>query len=146
MPAAHLWHPAVVHYPLALLTAGLGLEAAGRATGRRSLADAASWMLRLGAASAWLALGLGLLAERSAPHVPSAWETMADHETAAYWTAGLFTLLAAWKGWGRAQRWLPLAWALALFPLIRTAYLGGELVFTHAVGVKGPGAEFQGVR
>lgn len=135
MPPLYLLHPAVVHFPLALLIAGGGAAAVGEWKGRKDWAGAATWLLWAGAVSAWVALGLGLLAEKTAPHVPSAWEVMEAHETAAFWTAGLFTAAAIWRSSGRWRRAQVLFWLFALLPLIRTAQLGGELVFTHGVGV-----------
>lgn len=135
MPPLYLLHPAVVHFPLALLIAGAGAAAVGEWRGRPKLTEAATWLLWLGAASLWAALGLGLLAEKTAPHVPSAWEVLEAHETAAFWTAGLFTAAALWRSWGRYRRAQVVFWLLALLPLIRTAQLGGELVFTHGFGV-----------
>ena len=137
MPKPWLWHPAVVHFPLALLLAGL---AACVLDVRRSkpawLADAVSWLLWLGTASAWLAVGLGLLAAKTAPHVPPDWETLADHQTLAYWSVGLFTGLSIWRLFWR-ERWpkvFALAWLAAAAVLVLTAYHGGELVFTYNMG------------
>ena len=133
----YLLHPAVVHFPIALLLSGLAAACAFAASKRRAwLADAASWLLWLGTASAWVAGGLGLLAQKTAPHVPPAWETLADHKTFAFWTIGTFTVLAIWRISFR-ERWpraFLLAWFIAAGVLIATAYQGGELVFTHNMG------------
>lgn len=138
LPPPYLLHPAVVHYPIALLTAGLAGAGLDAATRRRWswLADTVTWLLWLGTASAWLAAGLGYLAARSAPHVPSAWETLADHRALALWTVGSFTALSAWRALAR-ERWPRLflaAWLLAAGVLLATAGEGGELVFAHNMG------------
>lgn len=133
----YLLHPAIVHFPVALLLAGLGAAGAWAVSKRRAwLADAASWLLWLGTASAWAAAGLGLLAEKTAPHVPSAWEALGEHETLAYWTLALFTVLSLWRFFfsGRAPRLFLAAWLVAAAVLLSTAYHGGELVFTHNMG------------
>ena len=137
MSKLYLLHPAVVHFPLALLLTGLGTAAADAWSKRRPwLADATSWLLWLGTASAWAALGLGLLAIRTAPHVPPAWETVADHQMFAFWTVGIFTTLSIWR-WRWRER-LPIifltAWLGGALILGVTAYYGGELVFTHNMG------------
>ena len=137
MTKLFLLHPAFVHFPIALLLTGLA--AACVSAWWKSwawLADAVSWLLWLGTASAWVAAGLGFLAEKTAPHVPSAWETLDKHQTLAYWTLGVFTTLSLWRFFFR-DRWPRLfliAWLAAAAVLLATAYQGGELVFTHNMG------------
>lgn len=137
MPKPFLLHPAFVHFPIALLLTGLA--AACVFAWRKKwawLADTVSWLLWLGTASAWVAAGLGYLAERTAPHVPPAWETLADHQTLAYWTLGLFTALSVWRFFYR-ERWpriFIIAWLIAAGVLMATGYEGGELVFSHNMG------------
>ncbi len=132
-----LLHPAFVHFPIALLLTGLVMACAFAMSKRRAgLADAVSWLLWLGTASAWVAAGLGLLAQKTAPHVAPAWETLSDHQTLAYWTVGLFTILSLWRFFGcdRWPRLFLLAWLGSAAVLLATAYEGGELVFTHNMG------------
>lgn len=145
----HLLHPAWVHFPIALLITGLAaalLDAAPKrgaadAARRRPewLKPASAWLLWLGTAAAWIAMGLGLLAERTAKHVPMAWEELADHKTLAFWTVGLFTALSLWKKFFPER--LPwvfiVGWALAAGVLLATAYHGGEVVFSFGMGVAG---------
>lgn len=137
MPPLYLLHPPVVHFPIALLSVGLAGAMVDAWSKRWTwLADAASWLLWLGTASAWEAGGLGLLAEKTAPHVPPAWETLAAHQTLAYWTIGSFTALSLWRYFFR-DRWPRLfliAWIAAAGLLMATGYQGGELVFTHNMG------------
>lgn len=132
-----LLHPAAVHFPVALLTAGWAAAVYGLKDER--WAEAASWLLWAGTLSAWIALGLGLLAERTAPHVPSAWETLAEHETLGWWTVGAFTGLSLWR-WRRGARdreglLQAAAWLAACALLGATAWHGGELVYRHGMGV-----------
>ena len=140
----HLLHPAVVHFPLALLLAGGAARAVS--ISRRApawLEDATAWLLWAGALTAWLAVVLGHVAEDSAAHVPGAWRLLNAHEQLATWTAGFYTVLSALvftlrrKGWpGRWSReGVALAWIFGWAFLLRTAYFGGELVFTHGMGV-----------
>ncbi len=145
LPEPYHLHPVAVHFPIALLTAGLAAALYRAARGGPTwLNEAVSWLLWLGALSAWAAFGLGLLAQESAPHVPPAWETLADHETLAHWTVGLFTALSIWRIWMhrkgyRAGRGAALAfiaaWLAAAGVLAKTAHLGGRLVYTHGMGV-----------
>ena len=140
MPEPYVLHAALVHFPIALLLTGLAAVSIGEFTGRRHgwLAEATSWLLWLGTASAWIAVALGLFAERTAPHVPPAWETLADHKTLGLWTAGVFSLLAAWRLFFK-QRWartLIVVWIAAAALLLATAYEGGELVFNYNMGTQ----------
>ncbi len=132
-----LWrlHPIVVHFPIALLTVGLAAAWWGHVRKLDRLADAATWLLWLGAASVCAAAGLGLLAEKTAHHVPPAWETLADHKTWGLWTAGLFVLLSLWRWTKRAPLFMLLAWLFAWAILVRVADLGGDLVYTYGMGV-----------
>lgn len=137
-PPLYLLHPPIVHYPIALLTVGLAAVLVDAVSRRRWswMADAVSWLLWVGTASAWVAAGLGYLAENTAPHVPPAWETLADHQTLACWTVGSFTFLSAWRCFFRER--LPklflFAWLTAAAMLMATSYEGGELVFSHNMG------------
>ncbi|MEE8425239.1 MAG: DUF2231 domain-containing protein [Elusimicrobiota bacterium] len=139
-------HPIAVHFPIALLSVGLLAAVVEAARGKPAwLAEAVSWLLWLGTVSALAAVGLGHLAEETAPHVPSAWEILYDHENLAHWTAGLFSVLSLGRLWlrrrkGKAPRWaggaLLLAWMVAAGLLAYTGYLGGKLVFVHGMGVE----------
>lgn len=145
MPLApyHL-HPAAVHFPIALLA--LGLAAAGvrlRPRAPEWLARAESWLLWLGTLSAWCALGLGLLAENTAPHKPLAWEVLADHKTLAWWTCAVFTALSALRFFvlkkrrdeGRWRAAQLILWLAGYVLLAATALHGAELVYRFAMGV-----------
>lgn len=137
MPKLYLLHPVAVHFPIALLTLGLAAAWWAKLRGEpRWLEEAVPWLLWLGTLSAWTAMGLGLLAEETAPHVPTAWKTVDLHETMAFWTVGLFTGLSVWRYWfGKRAQWAFLAlWLAASAVLLGTGYFGGELVFTHGMG------------
>jgi uncharacterized membrane protein len=135
-----LLHPAAVHFPIALLSLGLVPAFLSRRGARPELSFAASWLLWLGTLSAWVAAGLGVLAESTAPHVPAAWEALADHKALGLWTAGVFTVLALWRWrWPRKGPALFLvAWFAAAGLIFATAKEGGEVVFTHGMGVGAP--------
>lgn len=137
-------HPMVVHFPLALLSTGLVLALWDAWARSAKAAESAAWLLWVGTASAWIAFGLGLLAERTAPHVPAAWETMADHQALATWTCAVFTALSAFSLVARRKGWAPLpcarllaaGWLLGFALLAAAAGKGGELVFRHGLGVE----------
>lgn len=130
-----LYHPLAVHFPVVLLTAGW---LAGALRRRAAWAGPASdWALWVGTVLAWAALGLGVLAEKTAPHVPPAWQTLSRHESLAWWTVGVFTALSLWRRYapGRFQGVFMFAWLAACGLLAATAHQGAELVYTHGMGV-----------
>lgn len=137
MPKLYLLHPPVVHFPIALLIVGFAGAVAGYFSERWDRhTDAISWLLWLGTASAWATMGLGLLAARTAPHVPPAWQTLDLHQTLAYWTVGVSTLLSIWRFFWR-EKWPLLflaGWAVVAVLATATGFQGGELVFTHNMG------------
>lgn len=135
MELYHL-HPIAVHFPIAFLTLGFAIGCAAIRDRPAWLAAASSWLLWFGTVSAWVALGFGLLAQKTAPHVPPAWETLADHKDLAFWTVGMFTFLSAWRLWmkGRCEKIFLIVWLVSLGVLIATAYEGGELVFMFGMG------------
>lgn len=136
-------HPAAVHFPIALLA--LGAAAAGLRLRRERpwASEAESLLLWLGTASAWAALGFGLLAEKTAPHVPLAWEVLAEHEELAWWTVSVFTALSLLRLYavrtgrdaGKVRAAQALLWLIGFGLLLSTATHGGELVFGFGVGV-----------
>ena len=140
IPPLYLFHPIAVHFPIALLSIGFFAAFLAGLLRKRAaftwIDDAASWLLWLGTLGAWAAMGLGLLAEDKAPHVPEAWEVLSDHKTHAFWTVGVFSVLSIWRIF-RKKDFKPqlIAWALCLGLLLSTAYLGGRLVFDFGMGV-----------
>lgn len=144
MPELYQLHPAAVHFPIALLFLGAAVAAVRLIkSSPRWLSLAESWLLWLGTLSAWAALGLGLLAENYAPHKPLAWEVLADHKTLAFWTCGVFSVLALLRLWSthRAHqadrwRWLQLGlWLAGIVLLAATGLHGGRLVFDFGMGL-----------
>ena len=140
-------HPAAVHFPIALLA--LGGAAAGlrlRKSAPEWLSKAESWLLWLGALSAWVVLGLGLLAEKTAPHRALAWEVLAEHEELAWWTVAVFTALSLLRLYavrrgpdaGKLRVAQILLWMIGLGLLVATAMHGAELVYGFGMGVSVP--------
>ena len=144
MPKIYQLHPAAVHFPIALLAAGLAVAAARlRRSSPHWLSFGESWLLWLGTFAAWTALAFGFLAERTAPHKPLAWEVLADHKTLAWWTCGVFTALSLLRFWATergldAGRWRAaqlFLWLAGFALLLATARHGGELVYDFGMGL-----------
>lgn len=138
---AYLYHPMAVHFPIALLALGMLAALGSLIQGGRAdwLRPASLWILGLGTLGLWAALGLGLLAARTAPHVPAAWRVMALHRQLAWSSAVLFSVLTpAWAYARGKARWaVLLAWLLAYGVLAYTAHQGARLVFEFGLGSAG---------
>jgi uncharacterized membrane protein len=144
-------HPALVHFPVALLLTALALEAAAVVLRRERwwLDRAAACLLGLGAVSALLTYWSGRQAEDSLRDVAaSAQPAIARHADMALWTSAFFLLFALVRiGIGvrvsRSGRQLALAPRLASLValsvgaalLVVTADRGGALVYRHGVSV-----------
>lgn len=143
-------HPALVHFPIALLPAALALDLVVRWTGGRPDLDrvaAGVWVA--GALSAWIALEAGEAAAETLLHLtPRAEAALAEHSDLGHWAFWLFALLAAVRATltlrerGRSRvvfgalRWGLVAAAVAALVLMAVAAdHGGALVYGHGIGV-----------
>jgi len=144
MPTLYQVHPAIVHFPIALLCLGAAIAAVRLIrSSPQWLSLAESGLLWLGTLSAWAALGFGLLAEKWAPHKPLAWEVLADHKTLGFWTCGVFSVFALLRLWttqrGRSpDQWRALQllfWIGGLALLLATGQHGGRLVYDFGMGL-----------
>ena len=144
MPKLYQLHPAAVHFPIVLLATGMAVAVLRlRKSAPHWLSFAESWLLALGTLAAWAALGLGLVAEKFAPHKPLAWEVLADHETLAWRTVGVFSVLCVARFWaverasdsGRGRAVQVFLWLAGFVLLISTARHGGALVYDFGMGL-----------
>lgn len=138
----HELHPALIHAPLVLLPAAAIVDVAA-VTSRRRLRRFGLEMA--GRRLWWAAVGTGLVAGLAG--MAASQEIRLDDEAAqdAMWLHGIgnFTILLAGAGlgaWRSAHRATPASAAIgasAVAAAVYTAWLGGELVYTHGAGVKG---------
>jgi uncharacterized membrane protein len=154
MPPWNHIHPAIVHFPIALLTVAPLLVLVGLLwpAQRRGTHASALLLLVLGFGGLLLALESGEAVERYARATPALLVGVREHEVAAQWTALIFGVLGVafavlWtlpllrKGalprnleLGLLVLWLLLS-AAGILALGRTGHLGGHLVHdlhTHA--------------
>ena len=147
-------HPALIHFPIALLTLAPLLVLLGLLwpAQRRGIHASALLLLVLGFGGLVLALESGEAVERYARATPALLAGVRDHELAAQWTTLLFGLLGTAFAllWflpllrkrelsrkvelGGLVLWLLLS-AAGVLSLVRTGHLGGHLVHdlhTHA--------------
>jgi uncharacterized membrane protein len=136
-------HPALVHFPIALLPTTLVVDALGRATGNGTLLAAGRAGIAVAAGSA-LAAGLaGLVAQESSRFDPHTRDVLVTHRNLNL----AVIALTAWMAARRAGRDRPgtgylLAGLAGIGVTSYSAYLGGHMVYEHGVGV----AEAGGVR
>ena len=134
-------HAALNDLPPALLLCAVLFDLAGWILKRDSLIWAGIWTLWAGVIGGWAAVIAGELAEEKIEHGEAIHEIMKQHEKYALIAMIIFTVVLAWKLLRRFQqkgiedRILKLVSLFALSILIRTAQLGGQLVFDHAAGV-----------
>ncbi|MBX6341682.1 MAG: DUF2231 domain-containing protein [Thermomicrobiaceae bacterium] len=131
-------HPAIVHFPIALLLVSLALDLAGMALRRADLARAGLIAFALGSiGAAASALSGPEEAVRDAAALPA----LHRHEAFAAATIALclalFWLRIGHRG-GRRARGKLLSLTLSLLTaasIAATGYYGGRLVYDHAVGI-----------
>jgi len=141
------WHPMVVHFPVALvISAAAMLWGARLLPGDRvaaTLATVGTWNLCLGTAAAVAALGTGLAAVIGLRVGEQAHLAISIHVRWAFATSLVLVLLSVWRGAGTHAQSRP-SWpfvgllSAATAALVVTAYLGGENVYRHGVGVTAP--------
>jgi uncharacterized membrane protein len=135
------WHPAAVHFPIALVITATFLLLAGRLLpGARAAGSAGRLLLPLAAISALVAAGLGWLAFATVEHDAAGHLVMLRHRDWALGATAALALLAVWD-FARQRRGHPVHAGLPASLIVvsgafaMTGWLGGEMVFRHAVGV-----------
>lgn len=134
----HELHPSLVHFPLAFLPLAAGVDLL---TPRRGRALARGD--RLGKALWWMTVGSGLVAGLAG--LAASQEVKARDEPVRdmMWLHGAGNVvvltgalgMALWRRTHRASSGQALLGLLATGVSLYTAYLGGEMVYTHGVGV-----------
>ena len=129
-------HPALVHFPIALLPVSLGADVLGRATGDRSLLDVGKWGMALTAGSAAIAGFFGFVAQEEVETEGESHDILVTHRTLNVAFVGLSAALAARRLTVERPSLPYLAASLSgLGTLLYSAYLGGRMVYEHGVGV-----------
>lgn len=133
-------HPITVHFPVALLTAALLVEALALIFRWPEWSRVSLWCLGLGALGAAVAVLTGRQAMATAKHSFEIHEVMELHERIGYFVLAGSGLLFAWRlaaggSMGRGSRraaWLLLA--VLCGTMAYSAHLGGRLVYEFGVG------------
>lgn len=146
-------HPAVVHFPIALITLGAAVALLAAVWHQRTLSLVVSLLLLLGAGGGWLSLETGEDAEHAARNLSKAAKAeLHEHEEWAERTFAL-ALAAGLLGAGAtlvhkrsaglargATVLTALAACAAGYAVYETGHHGGALVYKHGVGVGTPAA------
>ena len=132
----HEVHPALVHFPIALLPVSVGADLLGRVTGNQELLDLGRRTMPLAAASGLVAGIAGLMAQTEVEADGKSLETLKTHRTL---NLGIVAIAGAMSAY-RSKRDRPslgyLALGIAGFAAMAySAYLGGEIVYRDGVGV-----------
>lgn len=134
-------HPAIVHYPIALVTLSVVADLFGFIFGSQSLQHAGWWALLGAAIGAAVALVAGLFDMHREKLQPAAHHRVHTHMKVGLTLFALLAVLTIWR-WsiyaGVSARAGRLYLSCAVLVLVLTffqAWLGGELVFTEGVGV-----------
>jgi uncharacterized membrane protein len=133
-------HPALVHYPIALLPTALGADALGRLTGSESLLEIGRRLTPVAAGATLLAGLFGFVAQETVRTDETTEELLATHRTL---NIGLVALAAALAGKRARMRRPTLGYlavgAAGIGVMAYSAYLGGTMVYHHGVGVSAAG-------
>ncbi|HEV8598089.1 MAG TPA: DUF2231 domain-containing protein, partial [Gemmatimonadales bacterium] len=131
----HSGHPLVVHFPLVALLLAVLLDTVAvvrLSTGWRSAATLLWWVGLVGAAAA---IGTGLLAFARVDHSDPAHAAMSTHRNLALAAVAVLLVSAAWRWRRPLSRGAAAMGILGALGLSAAAYLGGEMVYRHALGI-----------
>lgn len=137
----HLVHPATVHFTVAFLVVGGLVEAYGILRDREAPERFGGTLVLLGTACLVASVVTGILAENSITYPPGAGADIDTHERLGLIVLAVFLVALFWKGWDRGRVRASVRPLFALFLLggvaavVLTAWLGGDLVYVHGVGV-----------
>ncbi|MEM6265175.1 MAG: DUF2231 domain-containing protein [Bacteroidota bacterium] len=134
-------HPAIVHFPIALLITAGGFYTWAFFKHDNSIGMAAFILHIIGLAGMGLAVLSGEQAEGELIHTKAIHELVEQHELYSFILLWLFGMLLAWyflrsRTWVNLEKmgYLAVFWVLVVV-MGYSAYLGGQLVYTHGAGV-----------
>ncbi len=132
-------HPTLIHFPIAFLLSGAGLDLLARWRRSEFLSRAACGLLMAGVITGLLAAGAGLLAFYALPaHSEASHQIMSWHITLAA-SALLFFVAITAARWPRRDTPpgapLAVAYLLAAGLLSAGGFLGGHLVYREGTGI-----------
>jgi len=131
-------HPSVVHFPIALTFVGALFSVLYVATKKDWMRWFAPLLLSLALAGAVTAYFTGQSASDRAEKIGVPKEAIEEHEESGLWALGSIAV-ACLLGWATHARrkgtWVAMILTLlAVSIVVRTAHLGGKLVYVHGAG------------
>ena len=138
------FHPIVVHFPIALtivsFISALSSQLFKKRVFANQLATVSHYLLWLAAATALVAVAFGWMAYNSVNHDDAGHAAMTVHKFWAFTTAAVLVLLALFdfkkhQSSAIMPMYLVCLLGLASALVISTAWLGGEVVYRHGIGV-----------
>jgi uncharacterized membrane protein len=129
-------HPSLVHLPITLFPTAIGIDLVGRATGNSQLLETGRRAIGFAAIGAAVSAITGLIAQEEVKVEGKTMDMLITHRNINLTATIMSALMSRW----RARQSKPTAAYLALGlagigALTYSAYLGGELVYHHGVGV-----------
>lgn len=138
-------HPSLVHFPLTLLPLSVGADAIGKFTGNKKLTWMGKWGIAASAITG-LAAGLaGLVAQEEVNVSGRTMDMLITHRNLNLAAVGAIGALAMQRQRHKEPS-IPylLGGLAAMGVVIYSAYIGGELVYRHGVGVEPAGGLWEG--
>lgn len=133
-------HPALVHFPIALLPTSIVADALGRATGSRSLLELGRLTMPVAAVSAAVAGVFGLVSQQTVELDDETTDLLITHRNLNLGAIALTAAMAVARLRTRRPSLGYLAAGLAGMATVSySAYLGGHMVYEHGVGVSEAG-------
>ena len=138
------WHPAFVHFTVALLIVAAAIHLLSHFLSNGKLADqlkiVARWNLWFGVGFTLLTVAAGWYAYNTVAHDATSHIAMTEHRNWAMTTFALFLGVAGWEYFlsrrGKGKGWLFTGLlVIAAGFLLSTAWRGAELVYRHGLGV-----------
>jgi uncharacterized membrane protein len=132
------WHPAIVHFPIALGVVGALAAVTSLIVRREWIRWFAPVLLSIALLGGVAAYFSGQNAEDAAERAGVPEEPLSSHEDSSLYGLGLLALatVLAWATTARRRgEWVAALVAVgAAGAILYTAYLGGQLVFVHGAG------------
>jgi uncharacterized membrane protein len=129
-------HPALVHFPIAMLPLAIGADALGIAAGNESLLSFGQKAICIAAAGAVAAAVTGLIAGEEVNVEGSSQDMLMTHRNLNFIATLVATGLALWRIKHAPGAIYLGVGAAGVGILAYTAYLGGKLVYNVGVGVE----------
>lgn len=137
------FHPALTHFPIALLLVGFLFDVLSAILKKDSLRVSGWWCLLVGGVSLLAATASGIYAENTAGHNDASHIIMDRHKQLAYISTALFGILVVWRGLRKNRLFQSMSQlamyytigVLAVGTMVYGAHLGGRLVYEYGVGV-----------